>query len=356
MDALVQLYTALVGFIPFEPVRNAINLLVPTLALASMVLGTVFILIWWERRVIAFVQARLGPNRLGPAGIFQSFADALKILLKEDIVTTDADKVLFALAPILVFVPGLLVYSMVPVGNSMFISNVNVALFLFFAISSLTTLGILMAGWSSNNKYSLMGGIRAVAQAISYEIPLLLSLVGIIMITGSLSIVDIVNKQDIWNVVKQPVAFIIFFICSLSEVNRIPFDLPEAESELVSGYNTEYSGFNFSIFFLAEYVNTFTLGALSATLFFGGWRFPFDSYLGEVGIQLSSQLGLVWFYMKTMFFFSVVVWIRGTLPRVRTDQLMSFAWKYLLPLALLNIFVTTIFAAIGFGIFKDVFK
>ncbi len=356
MDALVQLYTALVALIPFEAVRNSINILIPPVALASMVLGTVFILIWWERRVIAFVQARLGPNRLGPGGIFQSFADALKVMLKEEIVTTNADKILFALAPILVFVPGLLVYSMVPVGNSMFVTNVDVALFLFFAISSLTTLGILMAGWASNNKYSLMGGLRAVAQAISYEIPLLLSLVGIIMLTGSLSIVEIVEKQDIWNVVKQPVAFIIFFICSLSEVNRIPFDLPEAESELVSGYNTEYSGFGFAAFFLAEYVNTFTLGALSATLFFGGWRFPFDSYLGDVGIQLSNQLGLVWFYVKTMFFFSVVVWIRGTLPRVRTDQLMSFAWKYLIPLALLNIFVTTIFAAWGFGIFNNAFK
>lgn len=356
MDALVQLYTMLLGFIPFEPVRNSINILVPTLAIASMTLTTVFLLIWWERRVIAFVQARLGPNRLGPGGLFQSFADALKIMLKEEIVTNDADKILFALAPVLVFVPGLLVYSMVPVGNTMVVSNINVAVFMFFAISSLATLGILMAGWSSNNKYSLMGGIRAVAQAISYEIPLLLSLVGVIMLTGSLSMVDIVNKQDIWNVVKQPVAFIIFFICSLSEVNRIPFDLPEAESELVSGFNTEYSGFGFATFFLAEYINTFTLGALSATLFFGGWRFPFDSYLGDVGIMLTNQLGLVWFYMKTMFFFSVVVWIRGTLPRVRTDQLMSFAWKYLLPLALLNIFVTTIFAAIGFGMFNGVFK
>ena len=352
MEVLVQLYTAILSLIPFEPVRNAINMLVPTLAIASMVLGIVFILIWWERRLIAFVQARLGPNRLGPGGIFQSFADALKVMLKEDIVTADADVILFTIAPILVFVPGLLVYSLVPVGNGMIVSNVNVAIFLFLAISSITTLGILMAGWSSNNKYSLMGGIRAVAQAISYEIPLLLSIVGVIMLAGSLSMVDIVQSQNVWNIVRQPLGFIIFFICSLSEVNRIPFDLPEAESELVSGYNTEYSGFKFAMFFLAEYINTFTLGALCTTLFFGGWRFPFDNLLGDIGLQLTAQLGIVWFILKTMFFFSVVVWIRGTLPRVRTDQLMAFAWKYLLPAALLNIFVTSIFAAIGFGVFS----
>jgi NADH-quinone oxidoreductase subunit H len=352
MDALVELYIKFLGIIPFEPLRNGIDMFIPVLGITGMILTTVFLLIWWERRLIAFVQARLGPNRLGPGGLYQSFADALKVMLKEDIVTADADKILFTLAPIMVFVPGLLVYSMVPVGNKMVVANVNVAIFLFLSIASLTTIGILMAGWSSNNKYSLMGGLRAVAQAISYEIPLLLSIVGVIMLTGSLSLVDIVHKQDIWNIIKQPVAFFIFFTCSLSEVNRIPFDLPEAESELVSGYNTEYSGFKFALFFLAEYVNTFTLGALCTLLFFGGWRFPFDTWLGEAGVQLSNQLGIIWFFVKTMFFFSVVVWIRGTLPRVRTDQLMSFAWKYLLPLALLNIFVTSIFAAISFGVFS----
>lgn len=352
MEVLLKIYEGILSLIPFEPVRNGIGLIVPTLSIASMVLGVVFLLIWWERRLIAFIQVRLGPNRLGPAGLFQSFADALKVMLKEDIVPKDADQILFSLAPVLVFVPGLLVYSLVPVGNGMVVANVGAGLLLFFSISSLTTLGIMMAGWSSNNKYSLMGGIRAVAQAISYEIPLLLSLVGIILLTGSLSIVDIVEKQDIWNIIKQPIAFFIFFTCSLSEVNRIPFDLPEAESELVSGYNTEYSGFKFAMFFLAEYINTFTLGALCTVLFFGGWRFPFDSYLGEVGMQLSNQLGLVWFFVKTMFFFSIVIWIRGTLPRVRPDQLMAFAWKYLLPLALVNILVTTLLAAYGFGVFS----
>lgn len=352
MDALVQLYTKLLGYVTFEPLRLGIDLLIPVLSIIVIILFTVFILIWWERRLIGFVQSRLGPNRLGPGGIYQSFADAIKVMFKEDIVSGNADKILFTIAPTLVFVPGLVVYSLVPVGNSMVVSNVNVAIFLFLAVSSLTTIGILMAGWSSNNKYSLMGGIRGVAQAISYEIPLLLSIVGVILLSGSLSLMDIVEKQDIWNFIKQPVAFFIFFTCSLSEVNRIPFDLPEAESELVSGYNTEYSGFKFALFFLAEYVNTFTLGALCTLLFFGGWRFPFDNYLGDFGIELSKQLGIVWFYIKTMFFFSVVIWIRGTLPRVRTDQLMSFAWKYLLPLALLNIVVTSIFAAIGFGVFS----
>jgi len=346
MNAIAKLYTDLVTFIPFEPVRNGINLIIPALSIASLVLFTVFVLIWWERRLIAFIQVRLGPNRLGPAGLFQSFADALKVMLKEDIVTRDADKVLFSLAPILVFVPGLLVYSMVPVGNGLVVADVRVAIFMFLSIASLATLGILMAGWASNNKYSLLGGIRAVAQAISYEIPLLLSIMGVIMLTGSMSIVDIVNAQNtVWNIITQPLAFFIFFTCSLSEVNRIPFDLPEAESELVSGYNTEYSGFKFAMFFLAEYINTFTLGAMCTLLFFGGWRFPFDSYLGETGQLLSTQLGPLWFLIKTMFFFSVVVWIRGTLPRVRTDQLMAFAWKYLLPLALFNIFITAIVLA-----------
>lgn len=350
MDALVQLYTYLLGLIPFESVRVGLDILITPLSIAVMILFTAFFLIWWERRFIAFLQVRLGPNRLGPGGLYQSFADAVKVLLKEDIISKNADIFLFTLGPTIVFAPGLLVYALIPVGKGMVVTNISVAIFMFLAIASLTTIGILMSGWASNNKYSLMGGIRAVAQAISYEIPLLLSIVGVIMLTGSMSIVDIVEKQDIWNVIKQPVAFLIFFTCSLSELNRIPFDLPEAESELVSGFNTEYSGFKFALFFLAEYINTFTLSAICATLFFGGWRFPFDTYLGEIGIQLSAQLGIVWFYVKAMFFFSCVVWVRGTLPRVRSDQLMAFAWKYLIPLALLNIFGTAIFAAYGFGI------
>jgi NADH-quinone oxidoreductase subunit H len=351
-NAIVEIYSNLINLIPFEPLKIILSTLIPVLGIVTLPLLTTFLLIWWERRLIAFVQARLGPNRLGPAGLFQSFADALKVLLKEDIVSKDANKILFSLAPVLVFVPGILVYSLMPVGHQMVVTNVNVGIFLFLAVSSLTTIGILMAGWSSNNKYSLMGGIRAVAQAISYEIPLLLSIVGVILLTGSLNIVDIVEKQDVWNIFKQPLAFLIFFTCSLSEVNRIPFDLPEAESELVSGYNTEYSGFKFALFFLAEYVNTFTLGALCSLLFFGGWRFPFDYLLGDIGLQLSNQLGIIWFFIKTMFFFSVVVWIRGTLPRVRTDQLMAFAWKYLLPLALFNIFVTAIVSGFLSGAFS----
>jgi len=352
MNLIVELYTKLLNLIPLEPVKIVTNILIPTLAVIVVILFNVFILIWWERRLIAFIQVRLGPNRLGPAGLIQTFADALKVMLKEHIIPKNVNIILFALAPIVMFAPGLIVYTFIPMGQGFIVSDLKVGIFIILAIASLTTLGILMAGWASNNKYSLIGGMRVVAQAISYEIPLLLSMVGIILLTGSMSTVDIVEKQNIWNIITQPLAFLIFFICALAEVNRIPFDLPEAESELVSGFNTEYSGFMFASFFLAEYVNTFTLGALGATLFLGGWRFPLDFLLGDVGIQLTAQLGFLWFYIKAMFFFSMVIWVRGTLPRVRMDQLMGFAWKYLIPLVLLNIFVTGTVAAWFQGFFK----
>lgn len=285
-------------------------------------------LIWWERKVSAHIQSRLGPMRVGWHGWLQPIADVIKLLLKENIVAHETDKISFWLAPIIVFVASFLPFVVIPFGKNLIPQDLNLGLLYILAITSVGVIGIFMAGWGSGNKYSLLGGMRTAAQIISYEVPLVLSILGIVMITGTLSMVKIVEAQKgMWFIVYQPVAFVIYLISAIAEVNRAPFDIPEAESELVAGFHTEYSGMKFAMFFLAEYTNMFTVSAIATTLFLGGWLGPFFP-------------GPIWFLIKVYFLIFVMMWLRWTFPRLRVDQLMGFAWKFLLPLAFLNILVS----------------
>jgi NADH-quinone oxidoreductase subunit H len=299
-----------------------------------LVVATVIVmsLVYLERRIIAFMQDRLGPNRVGPQGILQPVADVIKLMSKEDIVPANADPVVYKLSTVVMVFSALMIYAVIPFAPNTIIADLNIGILYAIAISSLTALGMLMAGWGSNNKYALLGAMRAAAQVISYEIPLVFSIIGVAMITGSLSTVSIVQGQAAWggwrwNIFLQPIGFVVYFIAATAELNRTPFDLMEAESEIVAGYHIEYSGIRFALFFLAEYLNAFAVAALGATLFFGGWLGPIlPPY--------------VWFIVKAYALFFIFYWLRGTLPRVRIDQLMSLAWKYLLPAALANVVIT----------------
>jgi NADH-quinone oxidoreductase subunit H len=293
-----------------------------------------------ERRVVARFQSRIGPVETGPNGFLQPIADLVKLLFKEDIIPAYADKTIFLLAPLAAFIPATLSFVVIPFGPSITIfgreinlvlSDLNVGILYIFAVTSLGVYGIILSGWSSNSKYSLLGSIRSSAQMISYEISMGLAVVSVILIAGSLSMTDIVAGQSkIWYVFYQPVGFIIYLICGIAETNRAPFDLPEAESELVAGYHTEYSAMKFGMFFVGEYANMITISALATTLYFGGWHGPTSSPI----------LSMLWFFIKVFCFMFFYLWLRATTPRFRYDQLMSFGWKVLLPLALLNLMVT----------------
>jgi NADH-quinone oxidoreductase subunit H len=300
-----------------------------TVIILAFILLMVLAFIWFERRAMAIMQARLGPNRAGPFGLFQSPADALKVMLKEDIVPSRADKVVHWLAPVIVFAPVMMVFAVVPFQGGALLADLNVGILYVVAISSVTTLGIFMAGWGSNSKYTLLGAMRQVAMVVSYEIPVVISLVGVILLTGSLSLQQVVLAQDVPFILVQPLGFLLFFTGALAEINRAPFDLTEADSELVAGYLTEYSGMKFGLFFLAEYGEALVVSALVSTFFLGGWRGPL----------LPDWL---WFLVKVGAVFFVIVWIRTTVPRVRIDQLMALAWKFLFPLALINLLVTAV--------------
>ncbi|WP_199616827.1 NADH-quinone oxidoreductase subunit NuoH [Paenibacillus alkalitolerans] len=308
----------------------------------SVVLGFVTYAIYFERKVIGWMQFRIGPNRVGPFGLLQSVADVLKLLLKEDTIPARADRTLFILAPVIAFVPSFAVIVTLPYTGNLYAADLNVGLLYYAALSSISTLGIVLGGWASNNKYSLLGGMRSAAQMISYEVPLILSVTGVIMLTGSLSLKDIVEGQAggffTWNIVPQIIGFGVFIIAAVSELNRTPFDLPEAESELVAGYHVEYSGFRFAFFMLAEYVYVFAIAALTTVLFLGGWHAPIP-WLD----QALPGLAIVWFLLKFSLVVFFLFWLRATMPRIRVDQLMGLAWKYLLPIALVNIFLTALF-------------
>lgn len=297
-------------------------------------------LVWVERKFLSRLQMRYGPNRAGKYGLLQPIADVVKMLTKEDTVPDGADRLIFLLAPAVVAVSALLMFAVVPFGPDMtlwgrkvplVISDLNIGLLFLFALSSLGVYGVALGGWASNSKYSLLGGIRGAAQMISYELALGLSLVPIVMLAGSFSIVDIVDAQSKYPfILVQPVAFAIFVISAMAESKRIPFDLPEAENEIVAGFHTEYSGMRFGIFFLGEYVNMQVFGAMVAVLFLGGWRGP---VLPPV----------VWLVLKILLVSVIMIWVRGTLPRLRYDQLMALGWKVLIPLSLVNIVVTGAF-------------
>ncbi|TCS95602.1 NADH-quinone oxidoreductase subunit NuoH [Hazenella coriacea] len=310
---------------------NPLLILAPVLLL-MVVLGFVTYAILFERKVIGWIQNRPGPNRVGPWGVFQTVADVFKLLIKEDIIPTKADVSLFKLAPIIAFVPSFAVLAVIPFTDQIQFADFAIGVLYYIAIASMTIIGVLVGGWASNNKYALLGSMRSAAQMISYEIPLVMSVVGIIMTTQSINLVDIVEAQkDVWFIFPQFIGFVVFLISALSELNRTPFDLPEAESELVAGYHVEYTGFRFAFFMLAEYVYIFAMSSLSTVLFFGGWNAPFG---------LTFLPPLVWFILKFSCVVFFLFWLRGTMPRIRMDQLMQFAWKVLLPLAILNIFVT----------------
>ncbi len=303
--------------------------LVFTIIIIAFVLLLVMGFIWLERRGMARMQARLGPNRVGPFGLLQPVADAVKVLLKEDIIPASADKIVHWLAPVVAFVPVLMIFAVVPFQNGALLADLNVGILYVVAISSVSTLGIFMAGWGSSNKYSMLGAMRNVAAVVSYEIPVLLAIAGVVLIAGSLSLNQIVLAQNIPFILLQPLGFLLFFIGGCAEINRSPFDLLEADSELVAGFHTEYSGMKFAMFYLAEYAEALVISAIIATLFLSGWRGP----------VLPPWL---WLVIKIIAVFFVIVWVRTTLPRVRIDQLMALAWKFLFPLALINLIITGI--------------
>lgn len=352
-----------------------IYVFIPLVKIAVIVLilsGAIAYLTLLERKVIAHIQVRLGPMRVGWHGLLQPIADGLKFLLKEDIVPSKSDALIFTLAPMISLVPAFVVFAVVPFGSPEtfegplrwilswfleagsvetvvqnpiasggFITDINIAILFVLSVSSVGILGVILGGWASNSKYPLLGALRSSAQMVSYEVALGFSIIGVLLVAGSLSLVEIVQSQQesgLWYVFVQPVAFILFFICGMAETNRLPFDLAEAETELVGGFHTEYSGFRFSLFFLAEYANMISVSAVAVTLFLGGWLRPFPN------VEWLSFLDIIpsvlWFLIKVFMILYVFIWIRGTLPRFRFDQLMKYGWKIFLPVALGNVIVS----------------
>lgn len=306
----------------------ATGLVKVALVLAFVLLNVLF-LIWLERKVSGWIQNRLGPMRTGPFGLLQTVADALKLLVKEDVIPAGADRWVFILAPIVTFTPALLIYVVVPFGDQLVVQDLNIGILFVAAMTSAIIPSFLMAGWGSNSKWSVFGALRSAAQLVSYEVPLVLAAVGVVMLTGSLSLVDIVEAQarSGWFILLQPLGFLVYYVAALAEANRSPFDLIEAEQELVAGFNVEYSGMRWAIFFLGEYANLLSSSAIVATLYFGGWSGPWLP-------------PFAWFLIKTYFFIFLAMWIRWTVPRIRVDQLMGLGWKVLMPLALVNLAVT----------------
>ncbi len=384
-----------------------VRFVVAATAVLLMSIPTAFIIIYMEMKVIALMNLRIGPDRVGPYGSLLSVVHGLKVLMKEDFTPTGADAPVFTLAPAVVYLGAVMSLLVIPFAPGLFGQDFNIGLLYFFAVSGLSVVGLMMAGWSSYNKYSLLGGLRSAAQVISYEIPLTLSVVGLLLLAGTMSLNTIVLNQSgtalDWYIFRQPLGFLIFFIAATAEANRTPFDLTEADSEIVAGFATEYSGMRFGFLFFAEYVGVFVVSAMTVTLFFGGWNAPFNwpwpvtasldpgslgilllilvaivpvlgtllfaapfwllrssmpgwqaliigflifnfvavgAVLGWAFISFDWVVGLLWFMLKTYGFVFTFVWMRGTLPRVRIDQLMGFAWKWLLPASLLNLFVT----------------
>jgi NADH-quinone oxidoreductase subunit H len=383
-----------------------VRFVVAATAVLLMTVPTAFVIIYMEMKGIALMNLRVGPDRVGPFGSLLSVVHGLKVLMKEDFTPTGADSTVFTLAPVVTYLGSVMSLLVIPFAPGLFGQDLNIALLYFFAMGGLTVVGLLMAGWSSFNKYSLLGGLRSAAQIVSYEVPLVLSVVGLLLLAGTMRINKIVEDQagwfTSWYVWQQPLGFVVFFIAATAEANRTPFDLTEADSEIVAGFATEYSGMRFGFFFFAEYVNVFIVSALTVSLFFGGWNAPFPfpdidlaldpgslgitlliliavvplvgtlvlaapfylarssmpawqalvigfvlfnvvavaAILGWAFVSLDWVAGLLWFMMKTYVFVFIFVWMRGTLPRVRIDQLMGFAWKWLLPASLLNLFVT----------------
>jgi NADH-quinone oxidoreductase subunit H len=329
-----------------------------------VILGVVIMLAaylsFFERKILAYMQIRIGPNRVGPRGWLQPIADALKLFVKEDILPARAEKLVYMLGPVLVTAPALVVFSVIPFGSGFtlfgaevtpFLTDVNIGILFILGVSSIGVYGIILGGWASNNKFSLMGGLRSAAQLVSYEVPMGLSVVTVLLMANSLSLVKIVEAQKssgLWYVFPGFIAFFIYFVCGVAETNRNPFDLPEAESELVAGFHTEYSGMSFAFYFLAEYANMVVISSIATVLFLGGWLPPFPNWLA--GFWASPAFAWIppviwnagWFLVKTFAFLFVYIWFRGTFPRYRFDQLMALGWKVFLPVSLVNLMVVAL--------------
>jgi NADH-quinone oxidoreductase subunit H len=342
----------LVSYLPaaFQSVADVILSVVAIVLVFALLFAVTTVL---ERKGLGRIQNRYGPNRVGPAGFFQPLADGVKSLTKEDLVPRTADQMVHFMAPVLLVIAAFLAYAVLPVGRNMVLANLNAGILFFFAVGTLVELAVFMAGWSSRNKYSLLGAMRAIAQMISYEVPLVLASIVVIMAAGSLSTVSIVDMQTgysgIWPhwFVFTPwgfAGFNLFMIAATAESNRSPFDLPEGESEIIAGYYIEYSGFKFALFFLGEYLGMFATSGLAITLFLGGWAAPF-SFLTWVPSYL-------WFFAKLLLLIVIFIWIRGTLPRLRMDQLMSFAWQFMLPMTLINVFAAGVWHFMPAGVVR----
>jgi NADH-quinone oxidoreductase subunit H len=333
VDLFAKVRTTFVEWLQSFNLPSSLIILLDSLIGITLILMIVFsivmVFIWIERRFVARFQLRPGPNRCGPLGLFQPVADAVKILVKELIMPAKGDKLVHWLAPIMVFFAAFMVFAVFPVGKGKMgaFADLNIGILYVVAISSLAVIGVFMAGWASNNKYSLIGAMRGVAQLISYEVPMVLSIVGVVLIVGSLQMSEIVGKQSVPFILLQPLGFLIYFIGAITELNRSPMDMIEADSEIVAGYFTEYSGMKFAMFYLAEYINTLAVASIVATLFLSGWKGPFLPVW-------------FWFVLKVLAAFMFILWMRATLVRLRIDQVMAFSWKFLLPMALINVFVT----------------
>ncbi len=337
------LYGVLVGWGVLPSVAEVILMLLGAAVLSTLALLWVLFLIWFERKLIGRIQDRFGPNRVGPWGIFQSVADMIKIFTKEYITPQGADKVLYNLAPILAVASVLLIWAVLPFTRSIMGVNLNVGVVYIVAVGGGGVLAILMAGYASNNKYAFLGASRAVAQLISYEVPMVISLLVPVLLAGSMGLNDISQAQSVPYLVMAPVAALVFFITSMAETGRAPFDLVEAESELVAGYNTEYSGLKFGMFFVGEFLHSFTAALLFAVLFLGGWRGPF--------VEQVPLLGLVYLFIKTMVVYFLIILVRASVPRFRIDQMMDLNWKVLTPLSILSFLVTAVIAKVLEGQF-----
>ena len=337
-DLLVSLYDLLgwlLGVIGLHSSAvSVLQKLVSGFVLANFVLLTPIFTIWVERKVAARFQDRLGPNRVGPFGLFQSFADVIKLVIKEDITPTGADKVIFNIGPVLAVMSVVGIWAVIPFASTMVGTDMNVGILYSVAVGAIGTLAIMMGGWASNNKYALLGSFRTVSQLVSYEVPMIIALLVPTMLAGSMRMNTIVAEQQVWFVVAAPLAMLVFLISSIAEVGRAPFDLLEAESEIVAGFHVEYTGMKFGVWMLAEFVHAFTISALTAVVFLGGWRGPLvDQY---------PLLGVIYFLMKTYVVYLLLLWIRVTLPRVRIDQMNNLNWKFLVPLSLAVLVVTAL--------------
>jgi NADH-quinone oxidoreductase subunit H len=354
-----------------EKMDFAINFVLIPLIKIALILGIVPLLVaaltLAERKVIAFMQVRLGPMRVGPWGLLQPIADPIKLLLKEDIVPAQADRWIFTLAPVICLIPAFIVLAVIPLGPPIhippihafgrtieippitpYVTDLNIGVLYVLSISSVGVLGIILGGWASNSKYPLLGALRSAAQMVSYEVALGFSIIGVLMLSGTLSLVSIVEAQKnahIWYVFYQPIGFLLFFVCGVAETNRAPFDLPEAESELVAGFHTEYSGFRFSLFFLAEYANMITVSAMAVTLFWGGWLRPFPSVQALAFLDWIPPF--LWFAIKVVVFLYFYLWFRASWPRYRYDQLMKLGWQFLLPISMANVIATAILVIVA---------